>query len=146
MDFGGNNDQANARTTQPDGPALSNMAARRMDLRLTGFVQKSGWTYTRYADDVTFSASGEATQKTALILTTLRQIAKEEHFTVNEKKTRMQRQNRRQEVTGIVVNTRPNVPRATYRRLRAILQNAARPGWNRRIPTDTKISPPGSAA
>ena len=112
----------------PTSPALSNIAARRLDLRLTGFAKKSGWTYTRYADDITFSASGEVTQKTALILATLRQIAKEEHFSVNEKKTRVQRQNRRQEVTGIVVNTRPNVPRATYRRLRAILHNAAKTG------------------
>jgi RNA-directed DNA polymerase len=112
----------------PTSPALSNIAARRLDLRLTGFAKKLGWTYTRYADDITFSASGEPTQKTAVILTTLRHITREEKFTVNEKKTRVQRQNRRQEVTGIVVNDRPNAPRETYRRLRAILHNAKKTG------------------
>jgi hypothetical protein len=34
----------------------------------------------------------------------------------------------RQTVTGIVVNARPNVPRAEYDRLKALLHNAARNG------------------
>jgi retron-type reverse transcriptase len=105
-------------------PALSNLSARQLDARLTGLARKLGWDYTRYADDLTFSTSGEPAQKTAWILARLRHIAQEENFTVNEKKTRVQRPHSQQTVTGIVVNKRPNVPRDMVRRLRAILHHA----------------------
>jgi len=109
-------------------PALSNLAARGLDARLTGLARKLGWDYTRYADDLTFSTNGEPAQKTAWILARLRHIAQEENFAVNEKKTRVQRPNTQQSVTGIVVNKRPNLPRETLRRLRAILHRAKREG------------------
>ena len=47
---------------------------------------------------------------------------------MNEKKTRIQRPNTAQQVTGIVVNQVPNVPRRTIRRIRAILHRAEREG------------------
>jgi RNA-directed DNA polymerase len=37
-------------------PALSNQVTRKLDRRLTGMSKKHGFTYTRYADDLTFSA------------------------------------------------------------------------------------------
>ncbi|MES2708800.1 MAG: reverse transcriptase family protein [Verrucomicrobiota bacterium] len=109
-------------------PALSNMASRKLDARLEGLSRKTGWTYTRYADDLTFSASGKTNADYARLLYSLRQWCGEEGFTVNEKKTRVQRPNTRQSVTGVVVNQRPNVPRALRRRLRAILHNARTTG------------------
>src|SRR5262249_5762800 len=51
-------------------------------------------------------------------------IIKEEGFTVNEKKTRVQRRHSAQVVTGLVVNDRPGVARREVRRLRAILHRA----------------------
>ena len=45
---------------------------------------------------------------------------------VNGKKTRVQRNNMRQSVTGIVVNDKRSIDRRTIRRLRAILHNARR--------------------
>jgi retron-type reverse transcriptase len=109
-------------------PALSNLAARKLDARLNGLARKTGWTYTRYADDLTFSANGETAKQCGGLLTALRRFCAEEGFTVNEKKTRVQRQNTQQTVTGIVINRRPNVPRDLYRRLRAILHNARKTG------------------
>jgi RNA-directed DNA polymerase len=109
-------------------PALSNLCARRLDARLSGLAAKHGWTYTRYADDLTFSTSGAAADKTALIIGRLRHIVGAEHFTVNEDKTRVQRPNMAQSVTGIVVNQRPNAPRALRRKLRAILHQAKTTG------------------
>lgn len=109
-------------------PALSNLVARGLDGRLAGLARKLGWNYTRYADDLTFSASGEATAKTGWMLARLRHIVGEENFAVNEKKTRVQRPNTQQTVTGIVVNQRPNVSRETVRRLRAILHRAKSEG------------------
>jgi retron-type reverse transcriptase len=109
-------------------PALSNLVSRRLDRRLAGIAARLGWTYTRYADDLTLSASGEAAGKVGYLMSRIRHIAQEEGFSVNEKKTRVQRQNARQSVTGVVVNRRPGAPRKLVRRLRAILHRAQREG------------------
>ena len=45
-----------------------------------------------------------------------------------KRRPRIRRQSQRQQVTGIVVNTRPRVPRQEYDTLRAILHNHARTG------------------
>src|SRR5262249_45514445 len=109
-------------------PALSNLVARRLDARLSGLAKKLGWTYTRYADDLTFSATGEAAKLTAYLMARLRHIAADEHFVINETKTPVQRRNTAKRVTGIVVNQRPNVPRKLARRMRAILHHARKEG------------------
>jgi len=109
-------------------PALSNLCARKLDLRFSALAAKHGWTYTRYADDLTFSTRGEPARATALILSRLHNIVKDEHFEVNEAKTRVQRRNAQQSVTGVVVNDHCNVDRKTRRRLRAILHQAAKTG------------------
>jgi retron-type reverse transcriptase len=109
-------------------PALSNLASRRMDSRLAGIAGKLGWNYTRYADDLSFSATGEASKRVGYLLARIRHITADERFTVNERKTRILRQSDSQTVTGIVVNDRPGVPRDTVRRLRAILHRAKSEG------------------
>lgn len=109
-------------------PALSNLCARKLDARLQGLARKLGFTYTRYADDLTFSAKGEAAANVGALMMGVRRFTTDEKFTVNEDKTRVQRPHARQMVTGIVVNQRPNVPRSTRRRLRAILHNAGKTG------------------
>ena len=109
-------------------PALSNLVARNLDARLAGICSKLGWTYTRYADDLSFSASGEATQQIGYLLARVRHIVGDEGFAVNESKTRVQRRSTQQSVTGVVVNERPGVPRKLIRRLRAILHHAQTEG------------------
>jgi retron-type reverse transcriptase len=109
-------------------PALSNLISRRLDSRLAGIAAKLGWTYSRYADDLTFSADGEPTGKIGYLLARIRHITQDEGFSVNEKKTRILRQSAAQNVTGIIVNDRPGVPREVVRRLRAILHRAKSEG------------------
>ncbi len=109
-------------------PALSNLAARRLDRRLAGLASKLGWRYSRYADDLSFSAAGESAARTGYLLHRLRRIVGEEDFGVNEQKTRVLRQNRAQLVTGVVVNRRAGVPRKLVRRLRAMLHRASQEG------------------
>lgn len=107
-------------------PALSNLMARKLDRRLTGLAKKHGWTYTRYADDLTFSRDDD-TQVGALIAT-VRHVVTEEGFRINEKKGRVQKSGGQQTVTGVVVNDKLSVPRAEIRCLRAILHNAKTTG------------------
>ena len=108
-------------------PALSNLVARRLDARLAGVCRKLGWTYTRYADDLTFSAK-EPSDRIGYLLARVRHIAQDEGFAVNEKKTRVLKPAARQTVTGVVTNARPAAPRRLRRRLRAILHNASKTG------------------
>ena len=102
----------------PTSPALANLAAYRLDCRLAGF----GVTYTRYADDLVFSTDRN------LRRLRVEAIARDEGFRVNAAKTRVMGRGSRQTVTGVVVNVRPNVPRAEYDRLKAILHRAAHDG------------------
>jgi hypothetical protein len=55
-------------------------------------------------------------------------IAAEEGFQVNARKTRVLPSGRRQTVTGVVVNAKPNVRRAEFDTLKAILTNCSRHG------------------
>ncbi|HEX3148849.1 MAG TPA: reverse transcriptase family protein [Gemmataceae bacterium] len=109
-------------------PALSNQVARRLDRRLAGLAKKMGFAYTRYADDMTFSAGPGNRDKVGYLIARVRHIAEDEGFAVNAKKTRVQRPETRQTVTGLVVNAAPAVPRDVVRRVRAILHRAKTEG------------------
>jgi RNA-directed DNA polymerase len=109
-------------------PSLSNQVARRLDKRLVGLAVKLGLTYTRYADDLTFSGDDSFESRVGYLLARVRHIAQDEGFAVNEAKTRVLRQGTAQTVTGLVVNDRPGVARAEARRLRAILHRARTEG------------------
>lgn len=114
----------------PTSPALSNLIARRLDARCLGIARKLGFTYSRYADDLSFSTHEPAAlARIGYLLARIRHIARDEGFAVNEKKTRVLRPSSSQRVTGIVVNgAEPRIPRATVRRLRAILHQAEKTG------------------
>jgi retron-type reverse transcriptase len=112
----------------PTSPALSNQVGRKLDQRLRGLADKLGWRYTRYADDLTFSAPPGHRERIPWLLARVRHIAQDEGFALNPKKTRVQRAARRQEVTGVVVNAKPSLPREELRRLRAILHRARTTG------------------
>jgi RNA-directed DNA polymerase len=112
----------------PTSPALANLAAFRLDCRLSALAQSMACRYTRYADDLTFSGGDGLRRDARAAFGTICRIVAEEGFTVNAGKTRFQTQAQRQRVTGLVVNARPNVPRETYDRLKAILHNCARHG------------------
>lgn len=103
-------------------PELTNLMARRLDVRLAGAARALGFAYTRYADDLTFSHARRDAPVGAL-LTLVRRIVAEEKLTVNEEKTRVLRPSDRQSVTGLVVNggAAARVSREDLRRFRALL-------------------------
>ncbi len=111
----------------PTSPALANLCAWRLDLRLSALGESIGLHYSRYADDLAFSgafdrpAAGRLAERVAA-------IAREEGYTVNHRKTKASTQAERQVVTGIVVNAHPNLPRRDYDRLKAVLHDAATRG------------------
>jgi hypothetical protein len=113
----------------PTSPALTNVLCRRMDARLYGSALKLGFDYTRYADDLTFSAKDEAAAKTVgKLLWRVKQIIASEGFTVHPEKQEVMRPHQQQRVTGIVVNQRPSLDRKTLHRFRAVVQQVERKG------------------
>jgi RNA-directed DNA polymerase len=112
----------------PTSPALANLAAFSLDRRLSGLARALGASYSRYADDLTLSGPRRLARHSGRIRATIAEIAGEEGFRVNERKTVFATRAGRQRVCGIVVNEHPNVTRAEYDELKAILHNAARDG------------------
>jgi RNA-directed DNA polymerase len=113
----------------PTSPALANLSAYRLDLRLAGLAESAGIVYSRYADDLALSSSavlGRA--RVERLVQLVERIATEEGFRVNPFKTFLQRSSQRQRLAGVVVNQHPNVDRREYDQLKAILHNAARYG------------------
>jgi RNA-directed DNA polymerase len=118
----------------PTSPVLSNFIAATLDRRLLRLAREHKLTYSRYADDITFStdlpqfppsiavheqiegggfrvAAGEALEQT------IRACG----FSINAKKVRIQGRGVHQSVTGLCVNTRVNIERQRVRRIRAML-------------------------
>ncbi len=109
-------------------PALSNQVSKKLDRRLLGMSRKHGLSYTRYADDLTFSAPEGKRGEIGMLMARVRHILQEEGFTLHPDKGRVQRSGGRQTVTGIVVNDRLGLDRRHVRRLRAILHAAKKTG------------------
>jgi hypothetical protein len=111
----------------PTSPALANLCALRLDIRVAGLARALDAHYTRYADDIAISG-GELRRRALGVETHLCAIAIEEGFAVNHRKTRAMHRSHRQLLTGIVVNDKPNVRRADFDCLKAILTNCLRHG------------------
>ena len=107
----------------PTSPALSNLCALHLDLRLDALAHSVGAHYTRYADDLAFSGEEPVRRRVARLGAHIAAIALEEGFDVNHRKTRVMHRGNRQTLTGIVVNEKPNVRRDEFDRLKAILTN-----------------------
>ncbi|WP_051563686.1 reverse transcriptase family protein [Enterovibrio calviensis] len=110
----------------PCSPAITNVLCRRLDARLLGMAEKLGFTYTRYADDLTFS-SDDASKVQALLWRS-KQIVSSEGFVIHPDKTRVMRRHQKQEVTGVVVNDGLSVERKTLKRFRAVLRHVEMDG------------------
>ena len=96
----------NAENVLPQGspasPSISNHILLKLDKRLGRLAESIGADYSRYADDITFSGK----RGISTIVPLVEQIVVEEGFVVNENKTRLQYNNQRQEVTGLIVNSK----------------------------------------
>ncbi len=102
----------------PTSPTITNVLCKKLDRRLTGLANRFGATYTRYADDITFSSPHNIYKNADFIDELHRLIEDDQTLVINPKKTRLQKQNHRQEVTGLTVNEKVNVRRAYVKQLR----------------------------
>ena len=115
----------------PCSPVISNLVGHVLDVQLCRLAAKHGCTYSRYADDMSFSTNKPDFPSDIAHLvpgkthewevgSRLENAVSKVGFTINKQKTRMQYEGSRQDVTGLVVNRKVNI-RADYRRaLRAM--------------------------
>lgn len=133
----------------PTSPALANLCAFRLDLRLAGLARSVGASYTRYADDLAFSGGDDLARMTERLSIRVAAIAIEEGFAVNMRKTRVMRHAVRQHLAGVVVNSHPNLERPAFDALKALLTNCVRHGprsQNRGAHTDFRAHLAGRVA
>lgn len=124
----------------PTSPMLSNFVCRRMDTDLDRFARKYSCRVTRYVDDITFSTNSvrfplalvaalDPYGASVTLGDELLQLFLKHDFVIQPGKSRVRTRQQRQEVTGLIVNNRLNVPRTYVRRLRAIINSVRRLGF-----------------
>lgn len=102
----------------PTSPTLTNILCQKLDRRLTGLANRFGATYTRYADDITFSSPHNIYTDEAFNKELKRIIEEDQKLVINPKKTRLQKAGYRQEATGLIVNDKVNVRRRYVKQIR----------------------------
>jgi len=115
----------------PTSPIISNMIAWKLDSQLQHLAKRTNSTYTRYADDISFSFTCNKTRLPEDIVFfkddkaypgyKLIRIIEENGFKINDEKVRLCSKLTRMEVTGLTVNEFPNVDRQYIRQISSML-------------------------
>lgn len=114
----------------PTSPMLSNLVARRLDERLFSFALSNGFVYTRYADDIAFSARElPRGVSVATIHQRVVHIIRSCRFAENEKKTRISGPGSRKTILGLLVDSdQPRISKQMYARIDRYLYGAGKFG------------------
>jgi hypothetical protein len=136
----------------PCSPVISNLVANILDARLLRLAKASGCTFTRYADDLTFSTNktifpSEIAKELAgaewEVGKQLQDLIERSGYTLNIAKTRMSLRQSRQTVTGLVVNEKPNISQDYYRCVRAMCHSVFTTGsWYSPVQTAGAVPVP----
>ena len=101
----------------PTSPYLANFALNDFDDKVHLFCKENNISYTRYADDLTFSWNGKIDIKN--FLSFLNKNLNEAGYRFAKRKTKLMHKSQRQKVTGIIVNEKLNIPYEIRNNLRA---------------------------
>lgn len=127
----------------PTSAAISNLVMKPFDTYMGNWCEEKGIHYSRYCDDMTFSGEFDA----GAVIRKAGGFLRAMGFELNEKKTRVATCHQRQEVTGLVVNQKPQVTKEYRRRLRQELYYCGRFGLRSHLEavSDTRYLPYGEA-
>ncbi|WP_204356709.1 retron Ec67 family RNA-directed DNA polymerase/endonuclease [Aeromonas allosaccharophila] len=111
----------------PCSPVITNLITHILDIKLAALANDNSCVYTRYADDITFSTRERVFPKEIMRLEDgvytpsekFERVIKKAGFKLNEKKTRIQYKDSRQDVTGLVVNKKPSVKSEYWRTVKS---------------------------
>lgn len=114
----------------PTSPMLSNLAARELDELLQEYATENGFTYTRYADDLTFSTAGLGRLSVTSVDRAIVHRIRKARFRENEKKTRVARPGSKKLVLGLLVDCGvPRISKETYKKIDSHLHAVPIYGW-----------------
>ncbi|MDT6939821.1 retron Ec67 family RNA-directed DNA polymerase/endonuclease [Brucella pseudogrignonensis] len=124
----------------PCSPVISNFIAHMLDIKLNKMAKAGNCSYTRYADDLTFSTNEQnfpAAIARLVAGTNDRWVAGSgllsrvyaSGFRINHDKSRMQLPHSRQEATGLTINQNINVPNEYYKNIRSQCHNLFKEGY-----------------
>lgn len=123
---------------------LSNIVCSPLDKRLFALAKQYRLTYSRYADDITFSCTNPINLRKAFGISLdgayiersiealspeFKKIFEDSWFEINEKKIWITTKYARQTVTGLVVNKKINVKRTYFRNLKATVSSIENHGY-----------------
>lgn len=104
----------------PTSPKLANLICAKLDARLYGYAGPRGIVYTRYADDITFSA--QTAQRIYKAKAFINTVIVDEGFSVNNRKTKISGTQRQKRITGLIVSEHhAGIGRQKYREMRVKL-------------------------
>jgi RNA-directed DNA polymerase len=113
----------------PTSPMLANLAANELDMLLQQFASENGLIYTRYADDITFSASRLGIRP-GRVLWCVRDLINQAGFMANPNKTRIAGPGSKKLVLGLLVDGQsPRISREAYSRIERLLYSAKKFGF-----------------
>jgi RNA-directed DNA polymerase len=120
----------------PCSPVISNLITHSLDIRLTNLAKKNSCTYSRYADDITFSTRkneiptflAKKVDGNFCVSRKLKSEINRAGFEINENKTRVQFKDSRQDVTGLIVNKKINTKSEYWRTARAMCDSLFKTG------------------
>jgi RNA-directed DNA polymerase len=118
----------------PTSPHLANLALYDFDCWLQSRCDELGLTYTRYADDLTIS--GHSIPK-GFVLEIAKNLGKY-RYRIADGKVHFTRQHQRQQVTGLVVNKKLQLPRSLRRWIRAVLHSGGENGLETMLEKSSK--------
>lgn len=114
----------------PSSPVLINLICNIMDYHILKISKKYKLNYTRYADDMTFSTNDKNfLELYNQFMADITVEVNKSGFKINDKKTRLQYKDSRQEVTGIIVNKDLSVPNEYYKTTRAMAHSLYKNGY-----------------
>ena len=124
----------NNKTFLPQGsplsPIIASLIGNLLDIRLVKISKEYKLTYSRYADDLTFSSNKPIHEDLVRWNSEnsiweagdrLRRVIEDSGFKINDKKTRLFSAKQRQTVTGIIVNKALNISEYYQKHNRAML-------------------------
>jgi retron-type reverse transcriptase len=110
----------------PTSPRLSNLVNYYLDVQLTKLAARRGGVYTRFADDITISFPKDRPRRIRGVIQQVSRLLRVHGYRIHRRrKLHIRRRHQRQEVTGLVVNDKVQLPRATRRWLRAVRHRLA---------------------
>jgi len=107
----------------PCSPVISNLVFANMDRYLDFYAYLFNYSYSRYADDITFSSNGKNPYKG--ISRAVNLAVNKLGMKINKSKTKIMYKNREQRVLGITVNTKPSINSKIRKILRAKIHQGA---------------------